>query len=192
MNSISEPKVAAESFVASQLLQYLDDSSFLPRSWGTQTELTPLLNYSHRKLSMFIDFLGLHDLSKELPQVLDKERLKNIYSFLTKAKRNYLKLCLKTKDKAPFPKIQLNRWDGDIEKLRKVLHIRGIMRLGLAISEEPQHFRWHLYHILDTGRAKVLQKSIPPKKVPNLLSMMHSQVIALMKLFQEEGHGKTR
>ncbi len=190
MQDVSLPDKTKQFFI-DYLFPFFSSRNVFPRRWLSESELSPLLEMSKRQLVTTIDFLGIHDLARELPQVLDKKILKGIYEALSETKRLYLRRCLKAKDKASFPDLNLRHWNGDVISLEKTLHYRGLMRLGIAVSQESLNFLWHLCHMLDVGRAQEIKKSVRNKEEIAALSVpLRSHVVDLITFLKEVGHGK--
>ncbi|MBT3393759.1 MAG: hypothetical protein HN411_01445 [Waddliaceae bacterium] len=162
------------AFFIDYLFSFFDEEKNFPVEWLSSSELSSLLTCDKRMLVRVIDFLGLYDLAREVPLIVDRGVLKKVYSMLSPPQRRYLKRCSRDQDKATFPELNLRSWDGDTMKLRATLHRRGLMRLAFAVSEESPAFIWHLCHHLDIGRAVFIERSI--SKVVN------SDVVASVRL----------
>lgn len=118
-----------QEYFARILYFKVSDPEFIPASYLTPTTMTPLAKMTKRQLVDVIDLLGLHDLVSELKHIVDKKLLKRVYSCLSKQKQLFLKSILHQKDHFVIPSLELEHWNGSGEKLEKVLHRRGIIRL---------------------------------------------------------------
>lgn len=131
----------------------------LPIDYLPPSPLKPLFRLSKKELTKLIDFLSLHDLAAEIRQIVETKILKKIYSFLSEDERKFLKQTMAhQKESFPMPRMALERWDGEEESFRHLLHRRGIMRLSLALSGQDPDFIWYICHQLDIGRGNVLYK----------------------------------
>ncbi|MCC5831961.1 MAG: hypothetical protein JJU12_02840 [Chlamydiales bacterium] len=143
-----------------------------------------LLNLNKKELLNLIDLLGVHDLSADLRQVVDKEMLRKIYAALSSEQLRFLHYCTKQPMKWISPKLGLPSWDGSKEKLRRMLHGRGLIRLGRALFDEDESFKWHLLHRLDIGRAQIIEKILRQKQEVTLLGYFKNQVLHIAKRYQ--------
>lgn len=151
---------------------------FLPRS-----ELNFLLVLTKKDLLSVIDLLGVHDLSADLRQIVDKVLLKKIYEALSTEQLRFLHYCTKQPMKWISPKLGLMSWDGSKKKLHHMLHARGLMRLGRALFGEDESLTWHLTHHLDIGRAGVIEKALRQKQDLALVPYFKSQVLHILKRY---------
>ncbi len=172
---------SAKAFFLQQLYLALAADKHLPSSWLEKEELSILLDLDKKRFSLLIDFLGLHDLAKELPRVLDNSILQAVYSQLSPKKIAYIKTCMRVKDKVPFPSLGLHAWDKNPASLEKILHKRGIMRLGIALAKVNEDLLWHLLRRLDIGRSQLLEKNIAKEEIPQLSQSIRKEVIKLSK-----------
>ena len=126
---------------------------FLPPS-----PLNSLLHLSKKQLIHLIDLLSMNDLAVEIRQIVETKIIKKIYSFLTDDERRFLKQTSAKHELIAQSKMGLDRWDGNEESLRHLLHRRGLARLGLALSVQDPSLGWYACHILDIGRGNALFK----------------------------------
>ena len=83
------------------------------------------------------------------------------------------------------PKLNLAGWKGDKKTLDYLMHERGLIRLGHAISDEDPHFRFYLLHRLDTGRAKLVQKASQERMEAPVVASIKRQVLDIAKRYQK-------
>lgn len=150
----------ATNYLQETLFSYLisDQKEFVPEELLPTHPLNSLLLLRKDKLQMVANYLGLHDLTLELKHVVKAEQIKQIQKILTPTEQGYVKKLLKKKEPVSFARLNLDQWDGNEEKLKKILHHRGFNRLGKALFGCHPSLLWHLCHLLDTGRTKVLRK----------------------------------
>jgi hypothetical protein len=145
--------------------------------------LNVLLQIERKELIHLADLLGLYDLAADLRQVVDKGLLGKIYKALNTQQLHFLHYCSKQPLKWVSAKLGLQAWDGSKKQLNHLLHFRGLVRIAKAIYPENTHFKWHLLHRLDTGRAKVIQKELYNKQDPALYSYFRNQVLHVAKRY---------
>lgn len=156
-----------------------------PFSHIVESELSALAHLQKQELIQLIDFLGLYDLSEEIHNIVDKRLLEKIYNALTPKKKSYVKKCLLSKEKLVTNRLNLEYWDGDPEKLSKLIHHRGMVRLGYALCNQDNNLIWHITHILDSGRGKKLLRYINDKEIPGVTKTLREQVLDVMAFFKK-------
>lgn len=172
------------TFLLNSILSHLPHNEALPLSLLPQTVLTPLAEWNKNDLIELIDFLGLYDLAEEMRQIIDQKRLKQLYICLSKKKRPFLHTCLRQKEKISSPRLDLGTWTGDCRKLDQLLHRRGLLRLGKALCGQHPDLIWHLIHLLDTGRGKLIEKYYSPAVVTGVTPVLVQQVVSVMNFLQ--------
>ena len=175
-----------KTFMVNQIYYQLDAEDHLPLDYLPETELSPLAKWTKSQLVTLINFLGLYDLVPEIRKIVNHQHLKNIYNCLTPKQFFYLKICLKQKDLLVFPKLGINPSQINCEKLRQVLHRRGIIRLGRALCGQHPDLVWYLTHKLDIGRGKLLMNEFQTDTVANVTTVLKSQVLNLMNFLKSE------
>lgn len=153
------------------------ENRLLPIEFLPPSPLKPLLGLSKKELTRLIDFLSLYDLAFELRQIVETKILKKIYSFLSEEERKFLKQVM-AHQKEPFAiaRMGLDRWDGNEESLRTLLHRRGIARFAAALSGQDPDFIWYICHQLDIGRGNALYKSCAKEAIPQLSDAILRQI----------------
>lgn len=145
-----------------------------------ESALTPLLHASSSKLNELIHLLGIEDLAREIPSIIDKKILKNVYDFLSEEEKAFAKKKVRSEDILKLPKLNIGSWEGDHKKLETILHKRGLAKLAVAIKGESKHFQWHLLHHLDTGRGKILEKGMEKKAETQTIEKLKKGVVEAM------------
>lgn len=156
-----------------------------PFSHIPESELSFLAHLQKQELVQLIDFLGLYDLSEEIHNIVDKRVLEKIYNALTPKKKSYVKKCLQSKEKLVTNRLNLEYWDGDQAKLLKLIHHRGMVRLGYALCNQDQNLIWHITRTLDSGRGKKLLRYINDKEIPGVTKTLREQVLDVMAFFKK-------
>lgn len=173
----------ARLFLRQILLQSLlgPKDSLLPIDYLPITSLTPMLQLSKKELIRLIDFLSLYDLADEQKRIVETKILKKIYSFLSEEERKFLKNILAHQEPFPSQRMGLDRWDGTEESFRTLLHRRGLMRLGAALSGQDPDFIWYVCHQLDIGRGNALFKLCAKEAIPVVSSVVIEQIEELLR-----------
>lgn len=174
-----------KSFLFQQLYSELQLNQIMPLEYLPESELTPLVKLKKNEIIELIDFLGLHDLAEEIHHIVDKKILENIYSCLTKKKQAYIRQCFHRKDKLVTQRLQLENWDGDCQKLMKLLHHRGMVRLGYALSGQHPDLLWYITHILDTGRGEKLSRYYHKEGIPGVTASLKKQILKVINFFKK-------
>ena len=131
-------------------------------------------------------YLGLHDLAFEVRQIVNRNDLRNIYACLNPKQFYYLKICLNQKDKIISPKLQIDPSQFDKKKLKQILHLRGLSRLGGALCGLPYDLVWTIAHQLDSGRGLILMNHYKAEADAKVASLLKHQVINLMNFLKSE------
>ena len=171
-------------FLTHILHRTIADPDLLAEQLLPPSPFNNLLKLQRKQLIHLVDFLGLHDLSADLRQVVDKDLLSRIHQALSPDQLHFLQYCSKQPLKWVSPKLGLLAWDGSKKQLNYLLHSRGLIRLAKAIFPEHPSFKWHLMHHFDTGRAKIIQKEFYRKQDSSLLSYFKNQVLHIAKRYQ--------
>lgn len=181
--SLAQP---VKSFLLFSLYQKFKDKDIIPLTYLPPSPLAPLIELNKPELLNVIDFLGLHDLAEEIRQIVDQKVLKTIYHCLPPKKQKFLRTCLRQKEKLVTPKLGLEKWQGDCKKLEHMLHRRGLLRLGKALSGQHPHFIWHIVHFLDTGRGALLSQYISKEATPGVTPALIQQVINIININKQK------
>lgn len=180
------PSEPVKAFIINKLYTLTKSKQHLPLEYLPSTDLSPLSKWNKKDLTNLIDFLGLHDLASEVRRIVDKRYLDNLYSCLSPKQLAYLRICLYQKDKLVSPKLEINHAEKNCEKLKSVLHQRGIARFGKALSGQHPDLIWYIAHILDVGRGKLVMNFYKPEAIPNITDLLKSQVINIMNFIKKE------
>lgn len=178
-NPREEISETARGFFSQILLNSLvgPKDQLLPIDYLPPSPLKRLLRLSKKELTKLIDFLALYDLAVEMRQIVETKILKKIYSFLSEDERKVLKQIM-AHQKEPFSiaRMGLDRWDGEEESLRHLLHRRGLARFAVALSGQDPDFIWYICHQLDIGRGNALFKMCAKEPTPGLSEAIIRQI----------------
>lgn len=165
-------------FFLKLLLDRLYPQETLPLVLLPPSDLDILTTLSHDQIVATATFLGLNDLAEELRNVIDKNVLKKVYSLLSKEQRPFLTSLLKQKDKIVFQKQKsIIRQIKSKLHLQQLLHRRGLIRLGIALSQEDHSFIWHICHILDCTRGQFVEKVSLGQAPEQIIKALQQQII---------------
>lgn len=171
------------TFLKRQLLQTIcPQDQILPMEFLPASPLNQLLALDKKNLIRLIDFLALYDLTDALLQIVETKILKTIYSFLSEEQKRILKQISHHKETGPWPKLGLEKWEGTEEAFRMLLHRRGLMRLGLALSGQDSDLVWTICHRLDIGRGSTLFKLCGKEKAGAFSDIAIRQIEELLGL----------
>jgi len=155
-----------------------------PLSFIPENELSPLLQCSKKELIQIIDFLGLWDIVAEYKQIIDRRHLKSLIGNLSADEKEFLQNSLKSQPPPIIAPLPLHALNGNSEKLRSLLHRRGLSRFGIALSGRPEGMIWQITRTLDSGRAKILSKQFQAEKSKETTSLMTSQLITVINFLK--------
>lgn len=162
-----------------------DQIDLLPRSILPISSLSQLLELKNQELLWLLQLLGLHDISAEIRQIIDKARLNLIYGALSESEQNYLKILLQSKEPITFHRIGLASWSGSKEDLKQLIQQRGTNRLAKAIYGQDPSFIWYLCHQMDIDIASSLRRLSTPMDNLTAARLLSSQVLELIAYLRE-------
>lgn len=180
------PSKLMESYLLWHLIDELGGRGKLPADFIPQTPLSSLLKLDKSQLLEIIDYLGLHDLSQEIRQIVDKQQLKKIFEVFNKKYQLYLRSILHQPDKIVSQKFNLKELILKPEELKKLIHRRGMLRFAKALQFEKPDFIWHISHILDTGRSSLIEKYREEKENLKIVEFLYSQIHQIIQFITEK------
>lgn len=182
---ISSLKGPLKLFMQRDLILKILPANHIPLAYLPPSPLDPLLNISKSELIDLIHYLGIFDLAEEMKKTVNTKLLKNIRLALNAKEQEFLRSCIQGKDKIQTPRFPLSDWDGDAKELTQRLHKRGLIRLGMALSNQYPAFLWHITHMLDIGRGKKLMSHVSKETNPLITSALIEQVLQLIKFLHK-------
>lgn len=174
-------------FFATLFARELFQEAPLPCAYLPQTKLGFLAQLGKLDLVKLIDFLGIYDLAEEIQYVVDRKLLDHVYKAIGKTRQLFLQKCLHQKEKMVSQRLRLDQWNGDAETLLKLLHQKGITRLGYALSGEDRDLIWHIAHRLDTGRGQKLVEFCLNEAIPGVTETLTKQILNTSKFLNTVG-----
>ncbi len=178
---------AMKEFLLATMSKRVLASRRFPAQWLPTTGLSPLLTYDKHQMHALIDLLGLRDLASELRHIVNKTNQQILLRCLKVDELKMLKHYMFQKEKFTVPRLDLRNWTGDCGELRKQIHLRGLARLGKALSGCSQDMIWHISRILPTGRANMLKSNLSNEPIPSVTPDMLRQLAGCMKFLKTQG-----
>ncbi len=177
----------AKMFLQKTLLGYLtaEIDDLLPINFLPQSPLNLLLELSDEALALSIDFLGLHDLSVEVRQIIDKQKLTAIYDTLSQDELSYLKILNQSQEPIAFTRMGLGNWNGEKEKLKSLIRQRGGNRLAKALFGQDPSLIWYVLHKLDVERALLVKKLLSPLDNSRAVQILIQQITEFTNYFKK-------
>lgn len=171
-----------KKFLRSTLARYLtaEVDDLLPIECLPESPLNNLIALPTETLVGFLDLLGLHDLSVEMKQIIDKHKLAKIEDTLTEDQLQYLKILLQSHEPVAFTQMGLLNWNGDKEKLKSLIRQRGANRLAKALYGQDPSLTWYVLHRLDVEKALLVRKLSAPIDNPRAGQLLIQQVVELI------------
>lgn len=169
-------------FLRATLVRYLtaEVDDLLPIQCLPESPLNGLIALPTDVLINFLDLLGLHDLSVEMKQIIDKQKLTRIEEVLTTEQLQYLKILLQSHEPVAFSQMGLLNWNGDKEKLKVLVRQRGANRLAKALYGQDPSLVWYVLHRLDVEKALLVRKLSAPIDNPRAGKLLIQQVVELI------------
>ncbi len=178
-----QPAPIVKTFIHNQLYSLLKGDEHLAIEYLPITKISQLVKWNKSNLIKLIDFLGLYDAASEIRHIVSREHLQNLYACLTPPQLYYLKQCLHQKEQLVTPKLGIDLAKQDSTLLKRILHRRGLLRLGRACCGEHPDFVWYISRILDTGRGNILIKEYQQEAMPKVTDILQQQVINIIQFF---------
>jgi len=180
--------VSGKAFLQKTLLGYLtaEIDDLLPRNCLPDSPLNVLLELSDESLAFSLDFLGLHDLSLEVRQIIEKQKLQAIYDALSPSQLSYLKILAQSQEPVAFTRMGLSNWNGDQDKLRSLIRQRGGNRFAKALHGQDTSFIWYILHKLDVERALIVKKLLSPLDNSRAVQILINQIIEFINYSRKQ------
>lgn len=159
-----------------RLYQLMPIKGTLPLAFIPRQPLAELLDLSKEQFLDVIDCLGIFDVAGEIKQIVNKRQLARVVESLSKVQQGFLKEVIHNKDRWSPSRLGLDQWGGDVTKLQRALHVRGMMRLARALKDHHPDFMTHIYRRLDIGRAQQIQKYQSQKETDQAVYNLGAEV----------------
>jgi len=187
--AISNQRIRA--FLLRQLYQKLGGSKPPPLSLIPSSKMNVLLKLEKHRFVELIDLLGIYDLAEKMRHIVDKEKLQAIRNSLSPKRREFLSYCLQQIEKVQVSELDITQWKGDTKQLMNMLHRRGLLRLGKALSGESPALLALLCLKLDTGRGTILKKCYNEQELPNITPLLAEQVLSIVRYLTPKEKGES-
>ncbi len=146
------------AFRSMLLTQVVQNQELTPFAFLPEHPLNTLLNLNTETLGKVVVYLGLHDLSFEMRQIISTAILKKIFAALPKKEGEYLNALILHREPLTFQRLFLEKWDGSKEKLLKLVEERGLQRLAYALYGADSSLIWYVTRKLDMHLGTTLLK----------------------------------
>lgn len=181
------PSPPMGQFLLNTLYEKVSQEERLPPSYLTASPVSPLGEYSKVQLMRLIDLLGLRDLVQEVRLIVNKTHQTAILSCLNDEEKQFFDFYMyKQREKLTVPRLDLTGWNGDSRKVRQQMHLRGLNRLGRALTGQSPDLIWYILRALDTGRAAIIQQNYASKPPEDVRTELLRQVIGLINYFNKQ------
>ncbi len=184
ITAIEKIPAPMKQFLLKQINAAVFDPNVLLPPYLPESPLNALVRYSKPELLTLIDYFGLYDLAESIRQIVDKRYIKQLYSCFTPKKQEFLRQAMHQRERLVATNINLEQWKGDCLELKQTVHLRGLLRLGIALSGQHPDFIWLVCHILDTGRAAILSECLKKEESPEIVQALNHQLINLMNFLK--------
>lgn len=178
---------AIKEFLLATMFKRVSASRRFPAQWLPATGLSELLTYDKNQLHTLVDLLGLRDLASELRHIVNRTNQQILLRCLKADELKLLKQYMFQKEKFTMARLDLQNWTGDCNELRKQMHLRGLTRLGKALSGCSQDMIWHILRVLPTSHANILKSHLSSDPVTNVTADMLRQLAGCMKYLKNQG-----
>jgi len=158
LTDLPEVSLPIQHLLLDRLYEFMPIKGHLPLAFIPKQPFSDLLDLGKDQILDVVDCLGVYDVAGELKQIVDRQQLAKLMEALRKVQQGFLKSVIHQRDRWNPSKLGLDQWGGDVKRLRRALHVRGLVRLAKALKGHHPDFMAHLYRRLDRGRAKQIEK----------------------------------
>ncbi|NGX26437.1 MAG: hypothetical protein K940chlam6_00358 [Chlamydiae bacterium] len=181
------PKISRKA-LRNMLLAYArQNKELVPFAFLPENPLNRLLDLSSDHLAKLIRYLGLHDLSFEMRQIIDTKELKKIFASVSKKEGEYLNALVLHREPLVFQRLFLGKWDGSKEQLHKILEERGANRLGHVLYDASESLTWYLTHALDMHIGNMVLKFIEKPTHARAGEILLGQIDKILHFLKQGG-----
>ncbi len=181
------PKIAKSGLRSILLENAVQNRELVPLAFLPEHPLNALLTKSPSLLTHLIRYLGLHDLSLEVRQIISTNELKKVFSSLSKKESNYLNQIMLHREPLVFKRLFLGKWNGTKEGLHQLLEERGLHRLGHALWNASDSMLWYLTHKMDMHLGNLLLKYREKPTHERSEKILKEQIDKVLRQLGEEG-----
>lgn len=178
------PSVSKRGLQQLLLSHILHGKDLVPLSFLPEHPLNRLLELPSEGIEKLILYLGLHDLSFEMRQIIDTKELKKIFDVLTKRESEFLNQLMLHKEPLVFKRLFLNKWDGTKETLHKLLEERGANRIGHILYSASESLAWYLTHSVDMHIGTNILKHIEKPSHSKAEEILLKQIDQILHFFK--------
>jgi hypothetical protein len=153
--------------------------NLLPLECLPDHPLNALLELTFIELTRLIDLAGLVDVAYDLRHIIETTKIKQIHSALDPEQLKFLKSLSLQKEGLAFKRMGLDKWEGDVSYLQKLIHQRGLNRLAKALFGQSESLFWYISHKLDVSQASALQQLHTDLNHPQGHALLVQQIVDL-------------
>jgi hypothetical protein len=179
-------EVAKKGLRTLLLSHILQNQELIPVAFLPEHPLNFLIELPHKNFSNLILFLGLHDLSFEMRQIISTAELKKIFSSLSHKEGEYLQTLLLHKEPLVFKRLFLQKWDRTREGMQKILEERGLHRLAHALYSADDNLVRYIAFALDMHKAALFIKYRQKPEHERAESLLQDQIHRLLQFLNVE------
>jgi hypothetical protein len=187
MRSLNRPSIEIESqmavnpYIYHLMIEKIGLQERLPVCFLPASPFERLLTWDRNKILSLIDLLPLADASREIKQIVDRNKLMMIYAALTEEQKTYIKQCMVVKHTTCDLNINLKNWLGTKDRLKIHLHKQGLELFYKGLYQEGPDFLFYLSHRLDIGRGKPLEAAVAAGKNEEKKDLYYKNLIQCYK-----------
>lgn len=166
--------------------QITQNQELTPFAFIAKHQLNHLLSLSSETLDHLVRFLGLHDLSFEMRQIISAATLKALFACLGKKEADYLNRLMLHREPLVFQRLFLKQWDGSKEELAKRIDERGLHRLSHALYKASTSMRWYLSRKLDIYKGTTFLKFDDKPTHERAQEILTDQILKILSFPKKE------
>lgn len=187
-NHLHNLKAKTKHFLQEQLFTKIkaNQKELLPYECLPAHPLNILLELNSEELVDLINLAGLTDVAYDLKYIIDTTKLKQIQSALSQRQQDFIKSLSQQKENIAFKRLGLDKWEGDIPLLNRLIHQRGLNRFAKALYGQDPSLLWYILHKLDVSQAALFQQLCTDLKHPQGHASLIKQIADLSTLIQEK------
>ncbi|MFY7842998.1 MAG: hypothetical protein ACOVOR_03175 [Rhabdochlamydiaceae bacterium] len=182
----------AKDFFKNHLLDHvLQGENLLPISLLPENPLNEVTSLNFTEIHKLLFFLGIKDLSLEMPLLIDTKKINHIHSILSEEENIYLKKMMLQKEPVAFKPIGIGGYQQMIEPslFKNLILQRGVNRLAKAFFGQHRDLIWYVTHKLNQKIAKTFAALCQPLDKPSIQKHLIQQVVNLTQEIKKSRTG---
>lgn len=180
----------SKSCLRAMLLETVtQNQELVPFAFLPEHPLNFLLEIDEAVFEKVVPFLGLHDLSFEMRQIIATAALKKLFAALPAREGQYLNSLLLHREPLTFKRLFLEKWDGTKEHLMKMIEERGLYRLALALYGAHPSLIWTITRRLNMHLGTSLLKYSEKPAHARTEQIITDQIGKIVSFLSEKENG---